>query len=104
MGFAFQAKYWTYRYLCCQSQKFGKLLSSKDRHDFFHELEHLHDNLHTMNESLSLKATMKYNNVIQKKKDQLAKEVNTMTSCLSNALRQLIDKQMKDNQEAQNKD
>jgi len=43
--------------------------------EFWHNLEHLDKDLTIVNESLSLKATMKYNNVLLKKKEEIEQKI-----------------------------
>ena len=64
LSFTFQLKYFLYKYICCSNKKFRIVI--KDSDNFFHQVEHLNNDLFIMNQSLSLKATMKYNNVLTK--------------------------------------
>ena len=69
---SFQFKYFIYRYICCNSKLFKKCYQN---HNFYHDIGHLKNDLNLINESLSLKATMKYNNVIVKEQEKVKERI-----------------------------
>ena len=62
LGLRFQMKLFIYKFIFCKKKKCSNLFS--DREQFLKDVEHIEDNLQVINESLSLRATMKYNNVL----------------------------------------